>query len=258
MTKDLSWQDNDYLFENSGKLVTVHTKEDFYAIPESDRIRVNISDILRCLQPIQDTDEPLIALENFLKENKSKIILSAGETQYGAQTLDNQKMRLTAAEKLFEAEKYLQTVDSNLTFKVTDSYRPLSLQKKYFEEVWEKFSDQGLVGQDLYIAVSNVISDPGKCPPHSTGGTIDVTLFDLANNQELDLGTPVDKIDDPKTYTFDTTIINDTRKYRLILYTSLIQAGFVNAPVEWWHYSYGDQEWAIRTGAPVAIYDSIK
>ena len=26
---------------------------------------------------------------------------------------------------------------------------------------------------------------------------------------------------------------------------------------EWWHWSYGDQHWAARTGMPAAIYDEI-
>ncbi|MDG2329833.1 MAG: M15 family metallopeptidase, partial [Synechococcus sp. cluster2_bin.44] len=30
--------------------------------------------------------------------------------------------------------------------------------------------------------------------------------------------------------------------------------GFIQHPNEWWHYSYGDQLWAWRSGAECAIY----
>ena len=31
-------------------------------------------------------------------------------------------------------------------------------------------------------------------------------------------------------------------------------SGFAQHPNEWWHYSFGDQLWAWRRGAAVAIY----
>jgi D-alanyl-D-alanine dipeptidase len=34
----------------------------------------------------------------------------------------------------------------------------------------------------------------------------------------------------------------------------MVQAGFVNYPFEWWHYSLGDQVWAQLTGTPSATF----
>ena len=33
---------------------------------------------------------------------------------------------------------------------------------------------------------------------------------------------------------------------------------FVGLPDEWWHFSYGDQMWAKRTGAAAALYGMAK
>jgi D-alanyl-D-alanine dipeptidase len=69
------------------------------------------------------------------------------------------------------------------------------------------------------------------------------------------MGTAVDAIDDDRIYTFHPDIFPLAKKNRTLLYAVMSEAGFVNAPVEWWHYSYGDQDWALRTGHSMAIYD---
>jgi D-alanyl-D-alanine dipeptidase len=41
---------------------------------------------------------------------------------------------------------------------------------------------------------------------------------------------------------------------RSLLAAVMQQAGFAQHPNEWWHFSYGDQLWAWRTGGQQAIY----
>jgi len=36
----------------------------------------------------------------------------------------------------------------------------------------------------------------------------------------------------------------------------MIEVGFSNLPSEWWHYEYGDKNWAYIQGKP-AVYDGI-
>ena len=45
---------------------------------------------------------------------------------------------------------------------------------------------------------------------------------------------------------------------RMILKKSLENAGFVNYPEEWWHFSYGDQHWAEAKNKDYAIYGSME
>jgi D-alanyl-D-alanine dipeptidase len=33
--------------------------------------------------------------------------------------------------------------------------------------------------------------------------------------------------------------------------------GFAQHPNEWWHFSWGDQLWADRTGEPIAHYGGV-
>ncbi len=44
------------------------------------------------------------------------------------------------------------------------------------------------------------------------------------------------------------------RRHRQILCTAMEGAGFSNYPEEWWHWSYGDSGWALRTGTATAWY----
>ena len=41
---------------------------------------------------------------------------------------------------------------------------------------------------------------------------------------------------------------------RQLLADVMEASGFAQHPNEWWHYSFGDQLWAWRRGAAVAIY----
>jgi D-alanyl-D-alanine dipeptidase len=34
----------------------------------------------------------------------------------------------------------------------------------------------------------------------------------------------------------------------------MLGAGFSNCRDEWWHYSYGDAAWAVRTGRKTCVY----
>jgi D-alanyl-D-alanine dipeptidase len=49
----------------------------------------------------------------------------------------------------------------------------------------------------------------------------------------------------------------EARRNRRLLADALTAAGFSNYPAEWWHWSFGDQAWALRTGQEYAIYGMI-
>ena len=44
---------------------------------------------------------------------------------------------------------------------------------------------------------------------------------------------------------------------RLLLKDIMHQAGFVQHPNEWWHFSFGDQLWAWCTNSDAAFYGAI-
>jgi zinc D-Ala-D-Ala dipeptidase len=45
---------------------------------------------------------------------------------------------------------------------------------------------------------------------------------------------------------------------RRVLYWTMLDEDFTNNPTEWWHYSYGDQMWAMFNDKPAAIYGAVE
>jgi D-alanyl-D-alanine dipeptidase len=88
-------------------------------------------------------------------------------------------------------------------------------------------------------------------PPHSTGGTVDLTL--TFEGSALALGTAFDEFSpDAHARAFeDQPGLNcDLRR---MLYWSMSHEGFVGIRTEWWHFEFGTVRWAARTGVS-AIY----
>ena len=208
------------------------------------------------LIPVVENNEPMVKLADFLKENNSNIILVAGVAEYGAVDIATHALRQEVANRLLAAESALRAIDSKLTFKITDSYRPLALQKRYFDEVNAKLSALGYSGEELYSKVVAVIADPSKHPPHTSGAAIDMTITNLETNEDLDMGSVLDDVVDPLSTTFHPDVKEENKKNRLLLYKVMTEAGFASAETEWWHYSYGDRYWALEYKQPNAIYDS--
>jgi zinc D-Ala-D-Ala dipeptidase len=90
------------------------------------------------------------------------------------------------------------------------------------------------------------------------GAALDLTLC-TSEGHELDLGTSYDATPEESggaCFTDHPTLDADPKRNRAILAKALGDAGFVNYPTEWWHWSYGDRYWAMATGTPGAIYEA--
>jgi len=85
-------------------------------------------------------------------------------------------------------------------------------------------------------------TDPPDVGPHCTGGAIDLSIIDESGKQ-LDMGTNMG-VFNLDTYTYSDTIAAESKLNRNILIDTMSKAGFLNFPAEWWHWSYGDREWA--------------
>jgi zinc D-Ala-D-Ala dipeptidase len=204
--------------------------------------------------PYEECGDPMIDLGTFLEENGSRIRLTSGTTAYGSRST-TMSLRKKAAERMLDAEKFLQTWGTSLTFRVTDAFRPLSLQRKYFEQFTEEIrKTKGLTGDALYDHVHRYIADPDIFPPHTTGGAVDSTVCDAESDQDLDMGTAIDAMDDERILAFHGGITDAQKENRSILFAAMTAAGFVGYPTEWWHFSYGEKEWAMRSKAATAIY----
>ena len=116
----------------------------------------------------------------------------------------------------------------------------------------------GISAADLHRLSSRFVA-PLEVAPHVAGAAVDLTLID-ACGQELDLGTPIDATPEQsngRCYFAAADITRDARANRDLLARVLTDAGLVNYPTEWWHWSFGDRYWALSTGADRALYGPV-
>lgn len=172
-------------------------------------------------------------------------------------------VRKEVLDMLIDAKKYLP---SDLTFKILDAYRPIKLQEelyyKYKSKIIKEFNLENLSKEEQNKVICNYVSLPSYnedlVPLHSTGGAIDVTLVRISDGKELDLGVPFDSfsslalVDAYEKEGMDKVVRNNRR----ILYNAMIKAGFTNLPSEYWHYEYGNRNWAYYKNKPI-IYKGI-
>jgi D-alanyl-D-alanine dipeptidase len=138
-----------------------------------------------------------------------------------------------------------------------EGYRPPSLQRRYFEEYADELSrsNPGWSAARIREAASRFVSPP-EIAPHSAGAAVDVTLVD-GQGREVDMGTRMNaspEESDGACYTAASNIDAQARTNRDTLGSALAAAGLINYGTEWWHWSWGDRYWALKTEQPAALY----
>ncbi|PKL89773.1 MAG: peptidase M15 [Ignavibacteriae bacterium HGW-Ignavibacteriae-2] len=132
---------------------------------------------------------------------------------------DKVYIRKIVGESLKSAQSYL-IKNYNLSIKVFDAYRPLSVQKK----MWEIFPNP------------NYVADPSKGSRHNRGAAVDVTLID-SNGNEIDMGTEYDNFTE-KAHSDYPNLPEKIKNDRKILRDTMIKFGFEPIESEWWHFDY--------------------
>jgi len=135
-------------------------------------------------------------------------------------------------------------------------YRSPVMQQKSYDAVYKSLQREypSWSKKRLEKEMENRVS-PVDIAPHCTGGAIDLTIVNKSNRQ-LDMGTNLDEFS-KKTYTDSSLISKKAKENRALLIKVMTFAGFINFPAEWWHWSYGDREWANLQKNRTAIYDTI-
>jgi zinc D-Ala-D-Ala dipeptidase len=134
----------------------------------------------------------------------------------------------SAAEKLAKAAQLLQQRHPGWNLLVFDALRPRSVQRRF----WEKVKGTPM---QMYVA------DPDDGSIHNYGFAVDLSLVDAAG-KEVDMGTPFDSFDPLAQPQLEDKYIQDGKltaqqaANRHILRDAMEGAGFIQLPIEWWHY----------------------
>lgn len=136
-----------------------------------------------------------------------------------------------AAAALAKAQKELKRLRPDLSLKVYDAARPMSIQQK----MWDKVKNT-----PKYFYVSNPAHGGGL---HNYGMAVDITLCRL-NGDSIPMGTKIDHmgmaahIDNEETLVKEGRISREALNNRRLLRRVMRHAGFTPLRTEWWHFNY--------------------
>ena len=201
--------------------------------------------------PILECGEPMMILDKTqfkIEYRKFDMIEATGDNMYA---------RKSVVEKLKKAQQEMKLKNSNWQFLIAYAYRTPEIQEKYFKRKLSevKISEPDLSEAEQIELAHSMVAHPDSAG-HTTGGAVDITIWDNKNGQELDMGSGIAQFGDI-AYTLFPDIREQQKSNRLYLQKILMDVGFAPFLGEWWHFSYGDKEWAFYYKKDFSIYQKI-
>lgn len=211
-----------------------------------------ISDKILAAIPIQDNGEELANVKLICPG----IAVNIDPTSQKTEKLPREVcyVRIGVAKRLCKAQ---ESLSAGYRIMIWSGHRPLKKQKRIYSAHYGKlakehpdWSEEKIKQEtDKFVAPIEIV------PPHTTGGAVDCTIIDIYG-RELNMGTALDAFT-KRAYTSSKAISKEARNNRLLLIKTMTEAGFVNYPPEWWHWSYGDRYWAAALNKRFSIYKGI-
>ena len=222
---------------------------------------------------INECHEPLIPIPQSIFRLTPHPYMSLGAPYLNG--ADPWVLRISVLRRLIEAQQYLSERNPDLQLALFDAWRPISVQKFMFNyTIQETCKSRGIdindhsekrniaeIIEEVSCFWAKPTFNPSTPPPHCTGAAIDLTIADMSGNP-LDLGGEIDFIgaeSSPDFYKKDNLGMPCSKHQvfhnrRSLLFSVMEQAGFVQHPNEWWHFSYGDQLWSWLSNQGNPIY----
>lgn len=166
-------------------------------------------------------------------------------------------VRETVAKMLLACSQKLKAKNQDYSLKVVYGYRHPEVQQNYFDKrkqeikaQYPELSEEELCAKThLFVAAPDVAG-------HIVGGAIDITI--TSTQGDLDMGTKIaDYSDEKKIQTFYKNLTNTQKQSRKLLHDLMTHVGFAPFYGEWWHFSYGDKEWAAFYGHKKSLYSPV-
>lgn len=163
-------------------------------------------------------------------------------------------VREGVAKRLGYAAALLSEIDDSVRLEVGYGYRTPKIQAALFAAAKERLSDQ-YSGDKLFAEAHRQVADP-RVAGHPAGAAVDIQIVTKSNGEPLDFGTKIWTFSS-ESYARLYTVGEKVFENRLLLRRVMMAAGFAPFDGEWWHFSYGDKEWAYYYGKSAALYEQI-
>ncbi len=199
--------------------------------------------------PCVDNAEPLVAIEQTdnlrTRQIDPRMLVITGTEIY---------VRTKVAEKLASVAEMIAKT-SGFALEVVYGYRDLAIQQSTFDDIISEIKAKGFEGTEaeLFEEAHRSIAVPSVAG-HPTGGAVDVQIW--GQGKPLKMGTDIWDFS-PDSYTFSPFIDQESWGNRQLLRSVMQDFEFTPFDGEWWHFSYGDKEWAAANNQPQAIYEQV-
>ncbi len=220
------------------------TKEEIYEQLESQMLSYDDYAAV----PTIECGEQLVAIKNTPGVIASKVRADAIPIT-GTETY----VREGTLRHLEQAAGYLAVKMPGAVLDVGYGYRALSVQKTRYAGVLTSLRAV-FEGEELRQAAHRQVAIP-EIAGHPAGAAVDIAIS--IDGQLLDFGTELWNFS-KDSYTFSPYVNSEARMNREVLLDCMVDAGFAPFYGEWWHFSYGDKEWAAFYEQPNAIYDQLE
>jgi len=159
-----------------------------------------------------------------------------GRTVKGYENPKNILLTNETIDALIKVQKILSK--KNLGLKLFDGYRPQKSVNNFVE--WAKDLNDTVTKSKYYpnekkdsLFFKGYISEKSG---HSRGSTVDLTIIDIKNNKELDMGTTYDFFGEESWIDY-SKLSSKQRANRLLLQSLMKKYGFRPLKEEWWHFT---------------------
>ncbi len=196
--------------------------------------------------PVTDCGEELVPLTGTPNVVERQI-----DTDMLGVTGDAIFVRTTVKNMLSRAGIDLAETLCGASLEVVYGFRSADIQASLFNQMRVRNQARGYTGDELLEETHRQIALP-EIAGHPTGGAVDLQI--TVDDKPLNFGTNIWEFD-RKSYTYSPEINESAMRKRLLLRSIMTKAGFAPFNGEWWHFSYGDREWAAYYNEPNAIYE---
>ena len=147
-----------------------------------------------------------------------------------------------AAQALKEASR--EAMEQGFRLKIYDAYRPQKAVDHFVR--WAKDPEDIRMKAFFYPDLEKTEIIPqgyiAEHSGHSRGSTVDLTLFDMATQQDVDMGGTFDffgELSHP-----DYSGVSEVQHAnRMLLQSLMVKHGFRPLETEWWHFTLENEPW---------------
>jgi len=164
-------------------------------------------------------------------------------------------LRRSVAKMINKAKSFLP---KGTTFIIGDAWRPQYVQQKIQQRFigWFSYKNPTWSRKRVIKEIEKYVAPAtGKfASGHMTGGAVDIRL--IKNGRRVPMKS--NKLTyQENALSVQPKLLKYLQKNREIMFKALLKSGLSNYPKEYWHWSYGDIQWAQRNKKKIAIYGVI-